>query len=118
MSPEEFFGGGPFGFGVYRKIEDILSSLGTFEVRVTKSQVAFRRKRAFAFLWMPGKWLAKPSAEVVLSFALGREDGSPRFKEVVHPAPGLWMHHLEVLALDALDEEVIDWMREAADHAS
>ena len=92
--------------------------MGPVHVRTTRSQVSFRRERGFAYLWLPGRWLAKPGAEVVLSIALDRRDGSPRFKEVVHPAPKVWMHHLEVHALDDVDEQVVDWLREAQAHAA
>lgn len=95
----------------------MVDRLGPFDVRVSKSQVAFRRRRGFAYLWMPGKYLRKPTAEVVLSIALGRLDESRRFKEVVHPAPAHWMHHLEIHGLGDVDEEVADWLREAAERA-
>jgi hypothetical protein len=102
---------------VYEKVRAIVDRLGPFDVRVSKSQVAFRRRRGFAYLWMPGKYLRKPTAEVVLSIALGRLDESRRFKEVVHPAPAHWMHHLEIHGLGDVDEEVADWLREAAERA-
>lgn len=86
-------------------------------MRVSKSQVAFRRKRGFAYIWMAGRYLAKPASEVVLSIVLGRRDGSRRFKDVVHPAPAHWMHHLEVHGTGDIDEEVVGWLREAAEHA-
>lgn len=86
-------------------------------VRTSKSQVAFRRRRGFAYLWLPGMYLAKPSAEVVLSIALDRELASGRFKEVVHPSPRVWMHHLEIRSLDDLDDEVSGWLRSAYDAA-
>ena len=75
---------------------DILGRLGPFEVRITKSQAAIMSRRAFAYLWMPGQCLRKPNAQVVLSLALGRVDPSERFKEVAHPAPRRWIHHLEM----------------------
>jgi hypothetical protein len=50
---------------------------------------------------------------VVLSIALARQDGSARFKQVVHPAPNVWMHHLEVHTVADLDAEVAQWLHEA-----
>ena len=102
---------------MFEKVRSMIERLGPYDVRVSTSQVAFRRRRGFAYLWMPGRYLAKPSAEVVLSIALGRPDRSQRFKEVVQPAPGHWMHHLELDDLDDLDDEVEAWLREAADCA-
>ncbi len=73
--------------------------------------------RGFAYLWLPGQYLRGPHADVVLSVALDRHDPSPRFKEVVEPAPGRWMHHLELDGPDEVDAEVVEWLREAASQA-
>jgi len=117
QTPEDFFAGHPRGLAIFEAVRSIIDRLGPFDVRVSKSQVAFRRRRGFAYLWMPGQYLAKPGAEVVLSIALGRRDSSSRFKEVVHVARAHWMHHLEIHDLDDLDDEVDQWLREAADRA-
>jgi hypothetical protein len=89
------------------------AGLGPYELRVTKSQVAFRRRRAFAWAWMPGKYLRRPAAPLVLTVALTRWDASPRWKQVVEPAPGRFVHHLELYAREDLDGEVAAWLREA-----
>ena len=108
---ERFFDGHPDALEILRAVRAILGGIGPFEVRVTRSQVAFRRRKAFAWLWLPGRWLRKPGAEVVLSIALGEPEPSTRFKEVVHPSPNVWMHHLEIHRLGDLDEEVAGWLR-------
>ena len=117
MEPVDLFTGNPLGVGAFMKVSSILDGIGDVEVRTTKSQVAFRRKRSFAYLWPPGKYLAKPDAEVVLSIALGRHDDSERWEEVVHRASSHWMHHLEVRRLEDLDEEVVRWLGETAERA-
>ncbi|MFB9654643.1 DUF5655 domain-containing protein [Pseudarthrobacter oxydans] len=43
--------------------------------------------------------------------------GSPRFKETAHPAPGIWMHHLELMDSSQLDGEVEQWLRQAYEAA-
>lgn len=116
--PAGYFAGHPQALAVYRRLLAYLAGIGPVEVRVTRSQVAFRRRHGFAFLWLPGRYLRRPAAEVVLSVALGRHDESPRFKEVVQPASGHWMHHLEFSGPEDVDDEVEDWLREAAEHAS
>jgi hypothetical protein len=113
VTPEEHFAGHPFAEAVFTWTRDVLTGLGPCDVRATKSQVAFRRRRGFAYVWMPGRYLAHPAAEVVLSVSLPRHDPSPRFKEVVHPTTGQWLHHLEVHDLDDLDAEVEGWLGEA-----
>jgi hypothetical protein len=114
-SAEEFFDGSRTGLAVLRRVRRVLEQ--PYTVRVTKSQVAFRRRVGFAFLWRPGQYLARPGAEVVLSIALGRRDPSARFKEVAHPARTQWLHHLELQAAKEIDGEVVAWLREAADRA-
>lgn len=94
----------------------VLQGLGGCSIRVTRSQAAFRRRRGFAYLWLPGRYLRRPSAEVVLSVALRRRDPSPRWKEVAHPARAHWMHHLVHDPAD-IDSEVAGWLREAAERA-
>ena len=118
VSPDDFFAGRPVARAVFEEVCVILARLGPFEVRITKSQASFRRRRAFAYLWMPGQYLTKPNAEVVLSIALGRYDPSKRFKEVAHPVPRHWLHHLEIDTLRDLDDEVVSWLQEAAERAT
>jgi hypothetical protein len=115
--PEEHLAGHPLALAVLARVRAALDELGPYDVRVSKSQIAFRRRRGFAYLWLPGRYLRKPTAEVVLSLALGRHDPSPRFKQVVRASPAHWMHHLEVHGVDELDDEVVDWLREAAERA-
>lgn len=98
---------------MFDKIHRCLTEVGSFEVRTTKSQIGFRRTRGFAYLWLPGTYLTRPHAEIVLSIALGRHDPSERFKEVAHPASRHWMHHLELKGPDDIDDEVVEWLREA-----
>ena len=86
-------------------------------MRVSKSQVALRARRGFAYLWLPGRWLRNPAADLVVSIALDRRIESPRFKEVAHPARDVWMHHLEVQEPGDVDDEVAGWLREACTRA-
>lgn len=124
MTPEEFFADHPGAYAVYRRVRELLDRGdrgGTYEVRATRSQVAFRRRRGFAYLWLPGQYLRdrrRPPDEVVLSVVLGRRDDSPRWKEVVQPSPHHWMHHLVVETAEELDDEVAAWLREAADRVT
>jgi hypothetical protein len=112
-TPEAFFADHPDALAVYEKVRSVLDGFGRYDVRTSKSQVAFRRKRGFAYLWLPGQYLAEPAAEVVLSVALGRHDESSRFKEVAHPSPAHWMHHLEIQEPADIDDEVAEWLGEA-----
>lgn len=116
---EEFFEGVPFGAEAVQWVASTLDSFGVIDVAVTRSQVAFRhampgaRTRTVASLWRPGQYLSHPRAEMVLSVPLSAPTPSPRWKEIAHPSPTTWMHHLEVRELSDLDVQVADWLREA-----
>ena len=117
-TPEDLFADSPDGLALYRRVRAIVTQARPdVTVRTSKSQVAFRRRRGFAYLWRPGQYLRHPAAEVVLSIALPRRVASARFKEVVHPAPTVWMHHIEIDSVDAVDRDVEAWLLEAADDA-
>lgn len=111
-TPEELFSDNPLGKEVFGRVVSFLEGLGDVESRVSKSQIAFRRRRGFAFLWDPGRYV-DTDVRVVLSLALDRRLDSARFKEVVHPSPRVWMHHLEVGSAEEIDGEVEGWLREA-----
>lgn len=115
-TPEEVFSGSPRGLELFRAVEAMLAAPTPPDVRATKSQVAFRDRRGFAYLWWPGRYVTS-EVPAVLSIALPRRIGSARFKEVVSPSPGMWMHHLELHTVDELDREVLDWLREAREAA-
>jgi hypothetical protein len=97
-------------------VADVVSSIGPAEVRVTKSQIAFRRRRGFAYVWRPAQYL-NSDVPAVLSFAFPRELQSPRFKEVVHAAPKIWMHHIELRNRRQVDAQVRGWLVGAYEEA-
>ena len=111
-----FFAGHPDGRAVAAAVVRAVVAIGPHDVRVSRSQVAFRRRTGFAYLWRPGQYLVG-EVPAVLSLALPRADVSTRWKEVVHPSPKVWMHHLELRAPDEVDDEVRVWLAEAYDAA-
>lgn len=111
-APEDFFAGSPEGTAVFEEVDRAVRALGPVDVRVTRSQVAFRRRRGFAYLWRPGRYV-RSDVPAVLSVVLPARDPSGRWKEVVHPSPRVWMHHLEARSPDEVDDEVRAWLREA-----
>jgi hypothetical protein len=114
---DRFFDGHPAALDVFRCVRRALEAAGPCTIRASRSQVAFRRRHGFAYLWLPGRYLSRPAAEVVLTVVLGRRDPSPRWKEVVHPARAHWVHHLEIHDPADIDAEVVAWLREAARRA-
>ena len=117
QTPEELFAAHPVPLAVVHRVRGVLTAWPDVEVRTSRSQVSYRRCRGFAYVWRPGQYLGRPAAPAVLSIALGRTDPSPRFKEVVHPSPMHWLHHLEITTADEVDAEVASWLVEAAGRA-
>ena len=115
---ESFFEGSPLGLEIFRTIAQVVASIAGAEpdYRVSKSQIAFRRRRGFAYVWRPGQYV-KSDVPAVLSLALDRKLPSSRFKEIVHPSATVWMHHLELRDVEAIDAEVKRWLEEAYDAA-
>lgn len=118
MTEAEFFRGYSRPRALYRPVKALLASLGPSDRKVTRSQIAFRARRGFAWVWLPQKWLDKvPPDALVLSFALPRKLASRRIKEVVQPARGRFMHHLVLTDPSQLDAEVRRWLTEARNNA-
>jgi Domain of unknown function (DUF5655) len=115
-TPESLFAGSPDGLALYRAVADPVAELGEAETRVTKSQIAFRRRKGFAYVWRPRQYV-KSEVPAVLSIALPHRLASDRLKEVAHPTAKVWMHHLELGDAAEVDDEVRVWLTEAYEHA-
>jgi hypothetical protein len=117
MTPDEFFAGKQASRLLFERVERAVGRLGKASIHASKSQVAFRWRRNFAWVWVPGMYLRGKTAPLVLTVALPARDGSSRWKEVVEPAPGRFIHHLELYEPGDIDEEAEAWLREAWDAA-
>ncbi len=110
---DEFFGGCEPARQLFERVRAAIEKVGEAEIRVTKSQVAFRRRLGFAFVRMPDMYLKRGDVPLVLTIGLWRRDASPRWKQVVEPAPGRYTHHLELRSPEEIDDEVLRWLQEA-----
>jgi hypothetical protein len=116
-TPEELFNGHPLGLRLYRAVADVIGEFGDVGQSATKSQIAFRARRGFAFVWRPGQYVHS-EVPAVLSIALPRRLQSPRIKAIAHVSERVWMHHLELSTVGDIDDEVVAWLTEAFDAAS
>ncbi len=113
MTLDEFFTGHEESRRIFEAVALTVAAAGPAEVRVSKSQVAFRRRTAFAFTWMPDMYLSRGDVPLVLTIGLRRRDDSSRWKQVVQPSPGRFTHHLELRSPADVDESVSRWLQEA-----
>ena len=113
VTQDEFFAGWEESRRLFEAVRSAVEAIGPVQSRVGKSQVSFSRRRAFAWVWIPGRYLRGTHAPLVLTVSLHRHDASPRWKQVVESAPGRFTHHLELHAPADIDDAVRAWLREA-----
>ena len=118
MTLDEFFSGFDESRRVFDTLRAAIEAIGPTEMRVTKSQVAFRRDKAFAWAWVPDRYLRGRHAPLVLTMSFARRHDSRRWKEIIAPTPGRFTHHLELHTESDIDGEVRRWLQEAWEAAT
>ena len=111
---ERLFDGRPTPLRLYRAIRQRLETFGPLTVRGTDTQVSFRARRAFAWVWLPQRWAeGRPADSVTLTFSLDAPLDDRRIVQVVEPRPGHWTHHVVIQDESDLDGAVDGWLRQA-----
>jgi len=110
---DEFFAGQDESSRIFEAVRRAVEAIGPAELRISKSQVSFRRRKAFAWVWMPGQYLRGNTVPLVLSLSFPSPDSSPRWKEIAEPRPGRLAYHLELYSIADVDDEVRGWLRDA-----
>jgi hypothetical protein len=117
MTLDDFFAGYAGARPIFDALRAEIEASGDVEMLVTKSQIAFRSGTAFAWAWVPDRYLGGGRAPLVMSVTLSARDASPRWKQVVEPAAGRFMHHLELRSVEEIDDDVREWLRRAREEA-
>lgn len=115
-----FFGEHMDALPMYERLEEwILSQIPNVRIKAAKTQITFANKRGFAFVSFNPCRRAKERPEVwmTVTFGLGYHKESPRIDAAVEAYPGRWTHHVMVGSPDEIDEELLGWIREAAEFA-
>lgn len=110
---EDFFNKYESSFCIFQVICEFADSMGAIDYQVSKSQIALRRKKAFAWIWIPEMYLHGKTAPLVLTFSFRYRHPSPRWKQIVEPYPGRFTHHLELFTPQDFDDEVRGWLKDA-----
>jgi len=118
MTLGDYFAGQDESLRIFEALHSEVDALGSSRIHITKSQVAFRQRRAFAWAWMPGAYLRGKQAPLVLTLALRHRSPSPRWKQIVEPAPGRFTHHMALYSSAEIDDEMRAWLQEAWADAS
>ena len=106
---------------MYEKLEEqILAQIPDVKIKVAKTQITFANKRGFAFVsFNPCRKTAqRPKVWMTVTFGLGYRKESPRIDVSTEPYPGRWTHHVMVGCVEEIDEELMDWIKEAAEFSA
>lgn len=115
-----FFEGHMDMIPIYEKLEkQILNEIDDVHIKVQKSQISFYNKHLFACVSFMRVRRKKdcPNSYIVVTFGLKHKAVSPRIDIAAEPYPNRWTHHLLISRTDEIDDELIGWIKEAADFA-
>ena len=106
---------------LYEKLDgQILAEIPDVKIKVAKTQISFSNKRGFAFVSFNPCRRAKerPAAWMTVSFGLGYRKEANRVDVATEPYPGRWTHHVMVGSTAEIDDELLGWIKEAADFSA
>lgn len=89
-------------------------------LRVQSSQISFCNRHMFScisFLKVK-KRKDMPEKYIVITFGLSHKEESSRIAVAVEPYPNIWTHHVVVSKKEEIDDELMDWIKEAADFSA
>ena len=116
-----FFGAHMDALDMYEKLEEqILAGIPDVKIKAAKTQITFANKRGFAFVsFNPCRRAAqRPKVWMTISFGLGYRRESPRIDVATEAYPGRWTHHVMVGSVEEIDEELMNWIKEAAEFSA
>jgi len=116
-----FFGEHMASLPLYERLEQrILREIPDVKVKTAKTQITFANKREFAFVSFNPCRRAKnrPENWMTVTFGLGYRKESPRIDVATEPYPGRWIHHVMVESAAEIDDELLGWIKEAADFSA
>ena len=106
---------------LYEKLEErIVSEIDNVRIKVQKSQISFYNKHLFACVSFARVRKKKdcPEDYIVVTFGLEHKAESPQIDIATEPYPNRWTHHLLISKADEIDEELLGWIKEAAEFAA
>ena len=116
-----FFGAHMDALPMYEKLEEqIIAGILDVKIKAAKTQITFANKHGFAFVsFNPCRRAAqRPEVWMTISFGLGYRQESPRIDVATEPYPGRWTHHVMVGSVEEIDEELMNWIKEAAEFSA
>ena len=116
-----FFNQHPDALPLYEKLEaQILAEIPDVKIRIAKTQITFANRHGFAFVSFNPcrKAKVRPSVWMTVTFGLSYRKDSPRIDVATEPYPNRWTHHVMVGSEVEIDDELMSWIREAAEFSA
>ena len=114
----QFFDRYPDAIPLYEKFEKCVEDLvPEVRIKVQKTQISFYNRHMFACVSFAGVRRKKdcPDCYIVVTFGLEHKAESPRIDIATEPYPNRWIHHVLISELEEIDDELMGWIREAAE---
>ena len=102
---------------LYERLQQAISSqIHPVQIRVQKTQISFYHRHLFACVSFARIRRKKdcPPVFLVLTQGLQRRLDLPRVEVATGPYPYRWTHHFLISDESEIDEELMNWIREAA----
>ena len=118
MDTLQFFEVMPGALPLYEQLLELVrQTVGTFSIRVQKTQITWSNRYVFACISFAKVRPAKlrPQTYLVVTFGLDHRVESPRIDIATEPYPHRWTHHVLISAPEEIDNELLGWVREAYD---
>ena len=116
-----FFNEKPAALPLYEAfVQRLFAEIDNVTVKVQKTQISFSSKYNFAFVsFLPArKAKGRPKTYITVSFGLQYRKESSRIDAASEPYPNRWTHHMLISSMDEIDDELMGWIKEAAEFSA
>ena len=116
-----FFDKHPDALPLYETFEDkVRTIVSDVRIKVQKTQISFYNKHMFACVSFARVRKKKDCPEnfIVVTISLNHKLESPRVDIATELYPNRWTHHLLISDMSEIDEELMEWVEEAAEFAA
>ena len=116
-----FFNEKPAALPLYEVFaQRVFAEIDNVTVKVQKTQISFFNQRNFAFVsFLPArKAKDRPETYITVTFGLQYKKESPRIDSASEPYPNRWTHHMLIVSEEEIDDELMDWIKEAAEFSA
>lgn len=116
-----FFEGHGDALPFYEKFEKrVLEEIPDVTIKVQKTQITFYNRHLFACVSFAKVRKAKerPPVYIVITFGLDHKAESSRIDIATEPYPNRWTHHVLISSEEEIDDELMGWVKEAAEFSA